>query len=207
MQINDKEYWNQFYNKNSLPFEKSDFAEFVFKNYIVSGKTLIEMGCGNGRDSVFFAKNGVKVIAVDQAENEIKFLNDKFKKDNIEFLCQDFTNLNLKKNFDYIYSRFTIHSITEEGEDRLLNYAFNNLYKGGYIFIEARSVKDVLYNEGVKLSKNENFTDHYRRYADKDALINKLIKLGFKIKYQIESKGLAVYKKEDPCIVRIIAQK
>lgn len=207
MEINDKEYWNQFYNKNSHPFERSDFAEFVLKNYIDFGKSLIEMGCGNGRDSVFFAKNNVKVIGIDQAENEIKFLNDKFKSENLEFICKDFTNLDLKNNFDYVYSRFTIHSITEDGEDRLLNWAFYNLNMGGNIFIEARSIKDSLYNEGRKISKNENFTDHYRRYADKDILINKLKKLGFKIIYQIESKGLAIYKDEDPYIVRIIGQK
>lgn len=129
--INDKEYWNEFYNKNSLPFEKSDFAEFVLNNYIEKGKSLIEMGCGNGRDSIYFSKNGVKVIGVDQAENEINFLNSKFKNDNIEFLCGDFTNLNSKNSFDYVYSRFTIHSIPEDGEDRLLNWAFSNLHIGG----------------------------------------------------------------------------
>ena len=207
MQINDKEYWNKFYNKNSLPFEKSDFAEFILNNYIEKGKSLIEMGCGNGRDSIYFAKNGVKVVGIDQTENEINFLNSKFKNDNIEFLCEDFTNLNFKKSFDYVYSRFTIHSITEDGEDRLLNWAFSNLHNDGNIFIEARSIRDDLYNEGTKISKTENFTDHYRRYVDKDILINKLKKIGFQIIYEIESKGLAVYKDEDPYVVRIIAKK
>lgn len=207
MEINDKEYWNKFYNKNSLPFEKSNFAEFILNNYIESGKSLIEMGCGNGRDSIYFSKNGVKVIGVDQAENEINFLNSEFKNDNIEFLCGDFTKLNLKKSFDYVYSRFTIHSITEDGEDRLLNWVFSNLHNGGNIFIEARSIRDDLYNKGTKISKTENFTDHYRRYANKDILINKLKKIGFQIIYEIESKGLAVYKDEDPYIVRIVGEK
>ena len=207
MEINDKEYWNKFYNKNSLPFEKSDFAYFILNNYIEKGKSLIEMGCGNGRDSIYFSKNGVKVIGVDQAENEINFLNSEFKNDNIEFLCGDFTKLNLKKNFDYVYSRFTIHSIPEDGEDRLLNWSFCNLHTGGGIFIEARSIRDDLYSEGTKISKTENFTDHYRRYVNKDILIKKLKKIGFYIIYEIESKGLAVYKDEDPYIVRIVGKK
>ncbi|WP_294364812.1 class I SAM-dependent methyltransferase [uncultured Clostridium sp.] len=207
MEINDKEYWNKFYNKNSLPFEKSDFAYFILNNYIEKGKSLIEMGCGNGRDSIYFSKNGVKVIGVDQAENEINFLNSEFKNDNIEFLCGDFTKLNLKNSFDYVYSRFTIHSIPEDGEDRLLNWSFCNLHTGGGIFIEARSIRDDLYSEGTKISKTENFTDHYRRYVNKDILIKKLKKIGFYIIYEIESKGLAVYKDEDPYIVRIVGKK
>lgn len=211
MEVNDKEYWNMFYDKNSLPFKNSDFAEFVLKNYIDGGKFLIEMGCGNGRDSCFFAKNNVKVIGVDQSENEINFLNSKFKNENLEFLCEDFTNLNLNRSFDYVfdyvYSRFSIHSINEEAEDRLLNWTFNNLNAGGLFLIEARSIKDTLYNEGEKISQTENFTDHYRRYCNKDVLINKLKKLGFRIIYETESKGLAVYKNEDPYIVRIISKK
>lgn len=76
----------------------------------------------------------------------------------------------------------------------------------GFFFVEARSINDVLYNSGTKISRNENFTDHYRRYMDKDIFISKLQKLGLEIIYSIESNGLAVYKNEDPQIVRIISK-
>jgi len=37
---------------------------------------MIDLGCGNGRDSVFFAKHRISVIAIDQVVSEIDFLNE-----------------------------------------------------------------------------------------------------------------------------------
>ena len=206
MNFNDKEYWRKYYKKNYSPYKESDFAKFVLQ-FLEKEKYLLELGCGNGRDSIFFSKNLINVLAVDQVSDEINFLNSNFSNERIKFICDDFTNLEILDNFDYIYSRFTIHSITESEEDRVLKWVFKHLYKNGLFFIESRSINDIMYNNGTKLSINENFTDHYRRYMNKDKFISKLEYIGFKIRYSIEDKGLAVSEKEDPFIVRIIAEK
>lgn len=206
MNFNDKEYWRKYYKKNYSPYKESDFAKFVLQ-FLEKEKYLLELGCGNGRDSIFFSKNLINVLAVDQVSDEINFLNSNFSNERIKFICDDFTNLEILDNFDYIYSRFTIHSITESEEDRVLKWVFKHLYKNGLFFIESRSINDIMYNNGTKLSINENFTDHYRRYMNKDKFISKLEHIGFKIRYSIEDKGLAVSEKEDPFIVRIIAEK
>ena len=206
MNFNDKEYWRKYYKKNYSPYKESDFAKFVLQ-FLEKEKYLLELGCGNGRDSIFFSKNLINVLAVDQVSDEINFLNSNFSNERIKFICDDFTNLEVLDNFDYIYSRFTIHSITESEEDRVLKWVFKHLYKNGLFFIESRSINDIMYNNGTKLSINENFTDHYRRYMNKDKFISKLEYIGFKIRYSIEDKGLAVSEKEDPSIVRIIAEK
>ena len=74
------------------------------------------------------------------------------------------------------------------------------------MFIETRSTKDNLYGKGKKVGKNEYVTDHYRRFINKSELVNKL-KKKFKILYIKESKGYSKFKNEDPCLIRIIAQK
>ena len=60
---------------------------------------------------------------------------------------------------------------------------------------------------GVQISKNENITDHYRRYIDKEELASTLKNLGHRIIYQTESRGLAKYGNEDPVVIRIASQK
>lgn len=205
MSVSDIKYWEKFYKNNNKPFEPSEFAKFILP-YLENNKKLIELGCGNGRDSIFLSKK-TNVLGVDQVNNEIEFLNKEFKNDNLLFLSMDFTNLDVDDKFDYVYSRFTLHSIDEEAENRVVNWVSNNLNNNGLFFVEARSINDTLYNTGTRISGNENFTDHYRRYMDKDIFISKLENLGFEIIYCIESNGLAVYKDEDPKIVRIISKK
>lgn len=64
-----------------------------------------------------------------------------------------------------------------------------------------------MFKKGEALSETENFTTHYRRYMDLDRFIGKLENLGFEVLFKIEDKDLAVYKDDNPHVIRIIAQK
>ena len=70
-------FWENYYSNHQIPTDESFFARFVIP-FLNEGDTLFEIGCGNGRDSVFFAKQGMKVTAFDQCEKEVGFLNDEF---------------------------------------------------------------------------------------------------------------------------------
>lgn len=211
--MNDKKYWTEYYSKNSKPTDASTFAEFILPK-LDSNKNLIELGCGNARDSIYFAQNNLNVVAVDQVQEEIDYLNENHKEENILFVCDDFTNLvNTshdiinETDFDYIYSRFTFHSINEAKEDRTLDWIENNLDKEGYFLLEARSLNDPMFKQGKSLSDTENYTTHYRRYMDLDKIIEKLESRNFEIIYNIEDNNLAVYKDDNPYVIRIIAKK
>ena len=67
----DYKYWNEYYKKNIAPNEPSKFAKDILK-YLDSGKKLIELGCGNGRDAMFLANNNISVVAIDQSESSIQ---------------------------------------------------------------------------------------------------------------------------------------
>lgn len=211
--MDDKKYWTDYYAKNSKPADASSFAEFILPK-LANGKNIIELGCGNGRDSIYFAMNGLNVIAIDQVQDEINYLNENHKDENILFVCDDFTNLvktqsECIKNtsFDYIYSRFTFHSINEVKEDRTLDWISSKLSGGGCFLLEARSINDPMFKQGKLLSETENFTTHYRRYMDLDKIIKKLEYRNFEIVYKIEDNDLAVYKDDNPYVIRIIAKK
>ena len=153
------------------------------------------------------------MIAVDQIKEEIDYLNENYKNDNINFVCDDFTDLENSSNelvdakFDYIYSRFTFHAINEKKEDRTLDWINNHLKKDSLFMLEARSIKDPMYNEGKKLSNNENFTNHYRRYMKLDKIVSKLESMDLEIVYQIEDKDLAAYNDDNSYVIRLIAKK
>ena len=209
--MNDKNYWTQYYSTHYNPTMQSSFAEFIVSK-LDKDKTLVELGCGNGRDSIYFSKHSINVIGVDQVKSEVDFLNENFSNEKLTFVADDFTDLKNSDNeiiknaqIDYVYSRFTFHSINEKKEDGALEWISDNLH--GLFFLEARSINDPMFKKGKNLSENENFTNHYRRYMDLNKFIHKLESLGFEILYKIEDKNLAVYKDDNPYVIRIIAKK
>ena len=200
-------YWNSYY-ENHLPKDgtQSKFAEFVLSK-IEKGKDMIELGCGNGRDSLFFIKNGINMTAVDSSSSAIELLNKFCKSENSQFVCDDFikTDLLADKKYDYCYSRFTWHSITVEQEDELLERLKTALKPGGKLFIEARSIHDDIYGMGVEVAKDTFYYDeHCRRFLRIEELTNKIKSCGYDIEYSEEKKGFAPFKESDPIIIRII---
>lgn len=199
-------YWEEYYQNHRDPGRESPFARFVLP-FLREGAIIYELGCGNGRDSIFFEKFGLHITAFDQCEKEIEYLNDKYSSNRLAFEVGDFTQLGNRANSHFIYSRFTLHSVNREQEKNTLDWAFDNLNTNGLFFIEIRSTKDELFGEGDKVGNNEFITDHYRRFVIYDEFVKRIEQAGFNVIYKIESKGLAKYKDEDPVIIRVIAQK
>ena len=81
-------YWNNLYAKNDYfgtgPTILAVYAKKILDKY--SLKNILELGCGQGRDSIYFAKLGYSIVALDLSENAIKFIektrNDENLKDN-----------------------------------------------------------------------------------------------------------------------------
>lgn len=205
----DTEYWNIYYEKNMAPEEPSLFAKYVASE-LQKGKTLLELGCGNGRDSLFFYTQGLNVTAVDASDRTIAQLKEKNVEDNICFICDDFvcSSAIFSGQFDYCYSRFSLHAINEKQETEVLKNVFGVLKSGGKFFIEVRSVNDELYGQGRKVGPDAYiFNGHFRRFVRKEDLENKLIQCGFVLEYSEENIDFAPYGDSNPPVIRMIAKK
>ena len=198
-------YWKNFYKKNCKPFLQSSFAEYCLQ-FLNRDDSILEIGCGNGRDCLFFANRGYNVLGVDIQKEEISFLNSRYKNENLCFLALDAANLPPMKPFDKIYSRFSLHSISETAENSLLDWIRKHLKEDGLFCVESRSINDLCLKLGKRLSEKENYTDHYRRYMDKRVFCKKLIERGFEILYLDESDKFAVMGDDRPSCIRILAK-
>ena len=76
-------YWNNYYETQNIPFSNSLFSDFVL-NKLKKSKRLIDIGCGNGRDSIFFNNNKIKTLGIDYSDSAINNLN-KYTNQNLEF--------------------------------------------------------------------------------------------------------------------------
>ena len=70
---------------------------------------IYDIGCGNGRDTIFFNKKNVNCIGLDKSKQVIINNKKKFKKFKNNFLYKDFCNFfkNYKDGTFSVYSRFT----------------------------------------------------------------------------------------------------
>jgi len=198
----DKEvnYWNNYYKSKNKRLPNSDFSEFALSK-MEKMSSLIDIGCGDGRDSYFFSKNQIKTKGIDFSLDTIN-LNKKHSNQLLSFEYLDLQKINkINEIFDYAYCRFIFHSINEKVESTLLDWLSLHISKS--IFIETR----------IFDNKNKNIvTNHYRRFFLEDDFIIKIKERNFKIEYSKSSYNFSKYKNIykvndltfDPLILRLI---
>lgn len=207
--IDDNKYWNDFYREKHTHISSNTlFAEYIFNHWVHKRKTILECGCGNGRDSLYFGKKGLSVVGVDASKTAINHIKNDVS--NCKFICGDFINSKYiyEKSYDICYSRFTIHAICLEQELALINNVYKNLNSNGLFCIEVRSIHDELYGKGKQVGKDSFiYNNHYRRFIRMEDLLVRLMDVGFRIRYAEENTGFAPFEDADPQIIRIVACK
>lgn len=207
----DKNYWNEYYSHNaaSIDNKPSEFAKYVESQFLGENNPahILELGCGNGRDSLFFLSKGHNITAIDCSDVAIEMLNRITKGINALFVCDDFVKSRAlyKMKYDCIYSRFTLHAISEEQEDELLDNVRHALNSNGILAIEARTTNDELFGKGIEIENNAFiYNEHYRRFININDFRSKLENLGFEIIYLVESNGFSRTHNSDPVLMRCI---
>jgi len=213
---NEKKYWNSYYERISSDLKKSSklvpsqFAAFVLSEFSEK-KRFIDVGCGNGRDSFFFADHGKDVIGIDGSSvavetcsreaEEKKYNNLQFKNVNLLDKAECIAVANqLHEGWGdaIIYARFFLHAITDEAEDNFLGFCKQIMGQNCRMCVEFRTNKDELLIKETAA--------HYRRFIDPIALIEKLDALDMSVSYFAEGFGFAKYKEDNAYVARMIVE-
>ena len=205
--INENEYWNSYYQTSDAPESPSRFAMFVAE-YLSTDESLLELGCGNGRDAVYFHKQGLRVTAMDKSGEAIKRVIT--REPGIQGISFEMDQLpgEFKPVFDHVYSRFSIHSINDEQQAQTLKGIKAVLRPSGTLWIEARCIDDEMFEKGTPAGRNAYiYQDHYRRFLVLDEIIGDLAALGFDLIYAEKSRNFAPHKDENPVVIRVRAVK
>ena len=199
------DYWRSIYTDSKVPTFPSQFSVFVQSWLGRNDGTIIEFGCGNGRDSHFFHQMGHAVTVSDQVIckelNEFALSNDNFTA--VETLIVDAVE-SLSHTVDFtkpviLYSRFFQHAISESDQFSMLDSLSKVMHKDSMMFFEFRLDEDAE-------SPKEFGTSHFRRFQSADDFRTTLAQTGFECIYSCGGTGYARYKSEDPHVGRFVAK-
>ncbi|MFT5894077.1 MAG: tellurite methyltransferase [bacterium] len=201
----NKEYWQSVYSTSKVPTFPSQFSVFVQSWLNNNDANIIEVGCGNGRDSRFFHQMGHSVTVSDQVicEDLQRFAMSRHNVAAVETSIVDAVE-SLQHVVDFtkpviIYSRFFQHAISESDQQAMLQSLSKVLHKDSMLFFEFRLDADAG-------SPKEFGTTHFRRFQSADEFRATLSDSGFECVYSCEGNGYARYKSEDPHVGRFVAK-
>ena len=151
--MGEMNYWDDYYGRaaaaNTAPDVPSQFGAFVASEFIGERLTMVELGCGNGRDSLFFARHGFRAIGVDASSSAIEMCNRQAPV-NANFVCSEIENPELLDNLRsligrdqvVVYARFFIHAVDEAAETAFFSIASELCKEGGAVAVEFRTNRD-----------------------------------------------------------------
>jgi ubiquinone/menaquinone biosynthesis C-methylase UbiE len=194
------QYWNDAHKKQLLhaySLERTDYAEEVLSK-IPPKASILELGCGEGNDSIYFATHGHKIIATDFSDIVINQNRQKWSHPRLDFQIED-VSLPLEfpdKSFDVVYARLSLHFFTSTITAKIFQEIARVLKEGGKLYFMCRSTNDplyALYSKGTKIEDDMYELDgHIRRFfseeyanlvLQKTGLVPESIKKGFETLY------------------------
>lgn len=126
----------------------------------VKAYRVLDIGCGEGKDAVFFAKNGYIVSAFDASENGIKKARELAMQHrvNINFFQADINEYELNEEYDIIFSSGVFHYLKPNRRERFIEnlqeyttdngmHAINVFVKKSFIATAPDSEETELRNE------------------------------------------------------------
>ena len=180
--------WNKVYISDAsfFGYDPSNFALECYKELKKHGaKKILELGCGQGRDTIFFASNGIEVIAIDSSKVAIDALSKTTIEKNfpitpmIHNLAEDIPFND--SYFDAVYSHMFFNMRFTDDQLKYIFVEVNRvLKKGGLNLFSVRSDNDAMYKKGTEVEKNIYDINGFQiRFFTRSDVENVLVKSGF----------------------------
>ena len=191
--------------------EEEDIDEFVktsYENYLkdLRNSKLLDLGCGTGRNSFFFADKSFKVYALDKSKLALNILNENIKgEQEIKTVQSEIDKIPYPNDFfDVVISTLVLHHGKIEQIRKWFDEIKRVLKKNGFLVISILSKNDFRSKTGKEIEpgtrigiSNTFDTEIPHHFFTKKELTNLLNNLGFVILKinETERRAAKGYKK------------
>ena len=140
--------YNKIYKNNSNVWgdDPNKLLQRIYSQ-VDAGSEFLDLGCGQGRDTLFMLKNGFKVTAVDNSREGIKKIKESVKVEklsisDINLLCKNIKIFKIEKNKYTIINAFnSLQFLFKKDALKLIKEIKKAIKKEGYIIISGFTAK------------------------------------------------------------------
>jgi len=154
---NDMNQTIDYYNKNSERFYNNtvniDLSELYskFLRHIPDNGTILDLGCGSGRDSLYFLEKGYIVTSVDASEEMVRLSSELTGQ---KSHCMNMQDIEFKNEFNGIWACASLLHVDKGSTEDLLSNLGKALKTDGCLYASYK------YGDGAQI-KGDRFFNNY----------------------------------------------
>lgn len=205
-------YWHDFYRGRAswqVPKKPSLFAAWVDAQ-LPAGQQIVDVGAGNGRDSVWLAEQGHTVLAHDRDINARRKTRRLATKRGVTVTTEQ---LNLNElgsvlvsgarmahgaEVHHVYARFLLDALHDRARPNFWRWAQMVQRRGGLTFLEFRTDRSA--------GEPTAFAEHARQFLAPADVVAEIEERGGVVVGREEGRDLAPFQSENPHVCRLVVR-
>ena len=174
----DNVWESKYKQREKLWSENPDAKLMQYFDLVMPGK-LLDLGIGEGRNSIPFALNDFKIDGVDFSETAIKHCKERFHNShNIDLKCCDLREYSIKRdNYSLIIASNVLNFFKKSELDEVIKGIKDGLKKGGIVYLCVFSTLEPNYkklkNSALEVEENTFFIEKrniYKHFFTKEEI-------------------------------------
>jgi ubiquinone/menaquinone biosynthesis C-methylase UbiE len=200
--MTEQKSWDEVYSKAFMTmwYPNEDIVRFCARliqkqlthdKYDVKRRVerVLDLGCGNGRHAMYFARQGFKAAGIDVSEQAIEWAKDWARRENLEigFRVGNIENLPFAdESFDVVVSHGVLDHVPMETAKRAATEVKRVLRSHGLFYCDLRSTEDFEYGVGEQSGPNtfvvsegyeQGLVQHFFSRAETEDLFDGLFRI------------------------------
>ena len=169
-----RQLWEAYFrrSKNLFGTGPNDFARRCLSVIPKKGGRILDLGCGEGLDAVFFASHDYDVVGVDFSVTAARSAREDSRhlERRVQFVVADMSKGALpfvEKSFDVAFSHLGLHYFDDAKTTQVFAEIRRVLAPDGIFAFSVKSVHDPQYGQGTQIGRSMYLLDgHLRHFFD-----------------------------------------